>query len=150
MQILIFEVTYHSAKVNNRNNVIDNIVDIKDFKKLLRTKNNVMVCYTSSLKQSGYVIKVFKDAAAVIKGQGTMVLVDCTGEAKKMCKKLKVTPEPYILKHYKDGDFNKNYDRKETVNSLVNFMRDPAGDLPWEEDTSATDVVHIADQQVCY
>lgn len=65
-----------------------------------------------------------------------------------MCKKLKVSPEPYILKHYKDGDFNKDYDRRETINSMVNFMRDPSGDLPWEEDNAAADVVHIADIQV--
>lgn len=62
-----------------------------------------------------------------------------------MCKKLKVNPEPYILKHYKDGDYHKDYDRRETVPSMVNFMKDPTGDLPWEEDNSASDVVHIPD-----
>lgn len=65
-----------------------------------------------------------------------------------MCKKLKITPDTYILKHYKDGDFNKDYTRKETVISMVNFMRDPTGDLPWEEDDDSTDVVHIADASV--
>lgn len=65
-----------------------------------------------------------------------------------MCKKLKVNPEPHILKHYKDGDFNKDYDRKETVGSMVNFMRDPTGDLPWEEDSSANNIFHISDASV--
>lgn len=65
-----------------------------------------------------------------------------------MCKKLKVSPEPHIMKHYKDGEFNKDYDRRESVASMVNFMRDPSGDLPWEEDNTAMDVVHIADMQV--
>jgi hypothetical protein len=27
--------------------------------------------------------------------------------------------------------------------SLVNFLRDPTGDIPWEEDSSATDVLHL-------
>lgn len=69
-------------------------------------------------------------------------------DAKKMCKKLKVSPEPFMLKHYKDGDFHKDYDRLETMQSMVNFMRDPSGDIPWEEDSMAVDVVHISDALV--
>lgn len=65
-----------------------------------------------------------------------------------MCKKLKVTPDTYVLKHYKDGEFNKDYDRKESVTSLINFMRDPTGDLPWEEDSSFNSIVHISDSSV--
>jgi hypothetical protein len=69
-------------------------------------------------------------------------------DAKKMCKKLKVSPEPFLLKHYKDGEFHKDYDRLETMQSMVNFMRDPSGDIPWEEDSMAVDVVHISDALV--
>lgn len=54
-------------------------MDVKDFKKLLRTKTNVLVCFTSNLKQSGGVVKVLKEAAVAVKGQGTLVLVDCSG-----------------------------------------------------------------------
>lgn len=64
-------------------------------------------------------------------------------EAKKLCKKLKATPEPMSLKHYKNGEFHKDYDRKMTVQSMVSFMRDPSGDAPWEEEDSANDVKHI-------
>lgn len=71
-------------------------------------------------------------------------------EAKKLCKKLKVSPEPFLLKHYKDGEFHKDYDRLETVHSMVNFMRDPAGDIPWEEDSASVDVVHISDAMVSF
>ncbi|XP_012263633.2 protein disulfide-isomerase A5 [Athalia rosae] len=133
------------AKQKNQKTVIDDIVDVKDFKKLLRTKNNVLVCFITSQKQSSEIIKIFEEAADTIKGSGTMVLVDCSGNAKKMCKKLKVSPEPYILKHYLDGDWNKDYNRRETVSSLVNFMRDPSGDLPWDEDSTAVDILHIPD-----
>lgn len=145
--ILFVEIPYYLAKSNTQKTVIDNIVDFKEFKKLLRTKNNVMVCFTSSAKQASQIIKVFREAAVTVKGQGTMVLMECTGEAKKICKKMKVNPDPYVLKHYKDGEFNKDYDRKETVSSMVNFMRDPLGDLPWEEDTTANDVIHLSDAQ---
>lgn len=70
-------------------------------------------------------------------------------ETKKLCKKLKVaTDKPYYIKHYKDGDFHKDYDRSETVSSMSNFLRDPTGDLPWEEDPGATDIFHLQDGEV--
>lgn len=53
-------------------------MDVRDFKKLLRTKTNVLVCFTSSLKQSASALKAFKEAAQIVRGQGTMVLVDCS------------------------------------------------------------------------
>lgn len=61
---------------------------------------------------------------------------------------MKVNPAPVTLKHYKDGDFHKDYDRQLTVASISNFMRDPAGDLPWEEDAVGADVYHIQDATV--
>lgn len=61
---------------------------------------------------------------------------------------MKVSPDPIVLKHYKDGDFHKDYDRQMTVSSFVNFLRDPSGDLPWDEDEAGADVVHIGDTEV--
>lgn len=71
-----------------------------------------------------------------------------SGESKKLCKKMKVSPDPVVLKHYKDGDFHKDYDRQMTVASFVNFLRDPSGDLPWDEEETTTDVLHIGDSEV--
>lgn len=71
-----------------------------------------------------------------------------SSEVKKICKKFKVSPDPFVLKHFKDGEFHKDYDRKLAVNSFVNFMRDPAGDLPWEEDPVGADVLHVPDANV--
>lgn len=135
-----------SGKASNP--VVDNIVDVKEFKKLLRTKNNILVCYVNSVKKSAGIVKVFRETADLVKGQGTMVLVDCSGEAKKLCRKMKVAAEPHALKHYKDGEFHKDYDRKETVASMLNFMRDPAGSVPWEEDETVSDIHHLPDVSV--
>lgn len=52
------------------------------------------------------------------------------------------------MKHYKDGEYHKDYDRKVAVGSFVNFMRDPTGDLPWEEDPVGADVIHVPDANV--
>ncbi|KAK6644436.1 hypothetical protein RUM43_000703 [Polyplax serrata] len=144
-RILFCQVPRHIDAKNSQKNVITSIVDIKDFKKLLRTKNNILTLFINYPKENLNVVKVFEDTAELIKGQGTMVLTDCSGEAKKLCKKLKVNPDPYVIKHYKDGDFHKNYDRKITMSSMLNFMRDPTGDIPWDEDSAATGIVHIPD-----
>lgn len=57
-------------------------------------------------------------------------------------------PASYVLKHYKDGDFHKDYDRRETIQSMSTFLRDPSGDIPWDEDEQGVDVVHINDVNV--
>ncbi|XP_016962249.1 protein disulfide-isomerase A5 [Drosophila biarmipes] len=126
--------------------VQDDIAEYKDFKKLLRTKNNVLTLYVSNAKAAAAELKVFREAAEAIRGTGTMLLLDCgQQDRKKLCKKLKVSPDPYAIKHYKDGDFHKDYDRQLSVSSMVTFMRDPSGDLPWEEDPAGEDVVHFSD-----
>ncbi|XP_014090538.2 protein disulfide-isomerase A5 [Bactrocera oleae] len=134
------------AKTNSKNAVVEDIADFKDFKKLIRTKTNVLVLFVAGVKEAPVELKVFREAANVVRGTGTMVLIDCMqSERKKLCKKLKVSPTAYIFKHYKDGDFHKNYDRQVSVASMVNFMRNPTGDLPWEEDPDGADVLHFDD-----
>lgn len=62
---------------------------------------------------------------------------------------MKVSPNPVALKHFKDGEFHKDYDRHTSVSSFTNFLRDPTGDLPWEEDISTgADVLHLSDSDV--
>lgn len=39
----------------------------------------------------------------------------------------KVDPKSYVMKHYKDGDFHKDYDRAESTKSITRFLMDPAG-----------------------
>ncbi|XP_073954796.1 protein disulfide-isomerase A5 isoform X2 [Choristoneura fumiferana] len=130
-----------------KTSVLTGIEDAKEFKKLLRTKTNVMLLFVNVPKQSQSVTDVFKETADVMKGQATLVIVDCaSNEGKKLCRKLKIsTDKPYYIKHYKDGEFHKDYDRSESVSSMTNFLRDPTGDLPWEEDPDATDIYHLPD-----
>ncbi|XP_063394414.1 protein disulfide-isomerase A5 [Cydia fagiglandana] len=130
-----------------KTSVVTGIDEIKEFKKLLRTKTNVLILFVNTVKQSQSVTDVFKETADMMKGQATLVIVDCsTSEGKKLCKKLKISPDkPYTIKHYKDGEFHKDYDRSESVSSMTNFLRDPTGDLPWEEDPEAADIYHLQD-----
>lgn len=56
----------------------DNISEFKDLKKLLRTKNNVLILFTSSSKEAHNAIKALDDAAQAVKGEATAVLIDCS------------------------------------------------------------------------
>ncbi|XP_034839340.1 protein disulfide-isomerase A5 isoform X1 [Maniola hyperantus] len=145
LMFMCLQITSQVKK--QKTSVISDISDIKEFKKLLRSKTNILVLYVNNQKSSQNVTDVFKDAADNMKGQATLVTIDCSGsEGKKLCKKLKVSlDKPYSIKHYKDGDFHKDYDRGVTVSAMVNFLRDPSGDLPWEEDPQATDIMHLLD-----
>uniref|UniRef100_A0A0A9YNZ9 Protein disulfide-isomerase A5 n=2 Tax=Lygus hesperus TaxID=30085 RepID=A0A0A9YNZ9_LYGHE len=133
------------SKQNAKSNAVLEVSDTKEWKKILRTKTNVLALFVTQPKQSNAAIKIFNEAAEQVKGQGTMIFVECTGGTNKLCKQLKATAEPYTLRHYKNGEFHKVYDRKEAVTSIVNFMRDPTGDVPWDEDESIGDVVHLPD-----
>lgn len=79
-----------------------------------------------------------------------------TQNGRKLCRKLKDLEElierqangesvgvEYALKHFQNGDFHKNFDRLETKSSIVRFMRDPNGPVPFEEDASMMSVMNI-------
>ncbi|XP_005094049.1 protein disulfide-isomerase A5 [Aplysia californica] len=146
--VLLLMVPYYSHAQNKKNHksLIIRVEDFKEFKKLLRTKTNLLVICAESEKATAKVMKLFDEVAQEMKGKATLAYVNC-GEDKKFCKKLKFSPTAYDLRHYKDGEFNKEYDRKLAVKSMVNFLLDPTGDLPWEEDPTANDVVHISSEE---
>lgn len=117
----------------------------KDLKKAISTKTNLLVLFASSSKNSD-VVNVRNLLKSV---DGSFAFVECANkDLKKLCKKSLPEGSTYVLKHYKDGAFNKDYDRQMTKNSLQNFMRDPTGDFPYEEDPTAKDVVHLLDLTV--
>lgn len=139
-----------SANKASKSQTIENLQNEKEFKKLLKTKNNILVIFMSTSKENQNVLKIFRESSDLIKGLGTMVAIDCgSGDWKKICnKKMKINPNPYVIKHYKDGEFHKDYDRAISVSSISNFMKDPTGDIPWEEDSTGVDVLHISDAAV--
>ena len=119
------------------------VSDHKAWKKLLKTRTNVLALFASGQKQVGDFLSVYDRVAGKIMGKGTLVFLDCAKDSKKLCKTLKVKPEPFMLKHYKDGSFNKDYDRLLQEKSLLSFMENPTADPPWSEDPTAGDVRHI-------
>ncbi|XP_014671849.1 PREDICTED: protein disulfide-isomerase A5-like [Priapulus caudatus] len=132
------------TQAGRRGNV-EELSDIKEFKKLIRVKTNVLILFTPSLRrEDAKFLKDFDEVAETVRGLGTLVTVDCS-EAKKLCKYVKVLSASSVIKHYKDGEFNKDYDRALTYKSMMNFMKDPTGEMPWDEDETAQSVLHIED-----
>ena len=124
--------------------------DMKEWKKLLRTRTNVLAAFGTSKKALKNAVPVLDKVASSVKGQGTIVTVDCK-DAKKLCKSLKVKPQgDYVLKHYQGGSFNKDYDRQFRPSSLITFMNDPTAEAPWSEDETANDVRHIETTEEFY
>lgn len=78
MQVFLANLEQLAAKTNPQNVVIDSITDMKELKKLFRTKTNMLLMFVSSMKESQSAVKVLREAAEVVKGQGTMVLIDCS------------------------------------------------------------------------
>uniref|UniRef100_A0A8C5U078 Protein disulfide isomerase family A member 5 n=1 Tax=Malurus cyaneus samueli TaxID=2593467 RepID=A0A8C5U078_9PASS len=121
--------------------LIEKISDHKDFKKLLRTRNNVLVLYSKSGKLLVFIFfmsHLFVASKVCTKGDT---------ESRKLCKKMKVDPNSkekgVDLLHYKDGAFHTAYNRAATLKSMVAFLKDPEGAPLWEEDPEAKDIVHV-------
>uniref|UniRef100_A0AAX7UE47 Thioredoxin domain-containing protein n=1 Tax=Astatotilapia calliptera TaxID=8154 RepID=A0AAX7UE47_ASTCA len=105
--------------------LIEKVSDHKDFKKLLRTRTNVLVLYTETGDSH---LKLLSDVAQTVKGQGTIAWVNCgDSEGRKLCKKVKVDPSSKLTSN----------------SSMVAFLKDPSGPPLWEENPEAKDVVHI-------
>ncbi|XP_021377087.1 protein disulfide-isomerase A5-like [Mizuhopecten yessoensis] len=141
MFLLLILVPTHDGAKNTKGGLITEVDDPKEFKKLLRTKTNLLVIFAKSEKAVSNSMPLFNDVATEMKGKATLAFVDCS-ESKKLCKNQKASPKPMELKHFKDGSFNKEYDRKMAKKSMVNFLLDPTGDIPWEEEPDAGDVLH--------
>uniref|UniRef100_A0A8B9LSS7 Protein disulfide isomerase family A, member 5 n=1 Tax=Astyanax mexicanus TaxID=7994 RepID=A0A8B9LSS7_ASTMX len=147
---VVFVSTLQAVKVSP---LIEKVSDHKDFKKLLRTRTNVLVLYTKSGTSGDRQLKLLSDVAQAVKGQGTIAWVNCgDSEGRKLCKKVKVDPgsKPagFEILHYKDGTFHTEYSRPATLKSMVAFLKDPTGAPLWEENPEAKDVVHIETEKV--
>lgn len=86
--LLSFVSRVQLAKSNGKQLVVDNLTDPKDLKKLLRTKTNVLVCFYNSNKKAQNVLSILQEVAKNIKGEGVIATINCSGEAKKICKKI--------------------------------------------------------------
>uniref|UniRef100_H2Z5S1 Thioredoxin domain-containing protein n=1 Tax=Ciona savignyi TaxID=51511 RepID=H2Z5S1_CIOSA len=140
--------TVESKKNAELSKFVQEIDNAKAFKKLLRTKTNVLVLFAESESAASKSFDVFGETGKKSKGTATLAWVNCADkEGKKLCKKQKAKPSPTEIQHYKDGEFSSIYDRRFSVKSLLAFLKDPKSDGPWEEEEGAQDVVHLESEK---
>lgn len=58
--------------------VLENLSDIKEWKKLIKVKTNVLIYFGDGPKPKNEVLNVLKSTAEAIRGIGTVALVDCS------------------------------------------------------------------------
>ncbi len=122
------------------------ISEIKEWKKTLKTRNNILAVFTDGEKYVKDYLAMFEKVSENIRGKASVLYIDCSS-AKKLCKNLKIKPSPYSLRHYSEGKFNKEYDRLMEEKSMLSFLEDPSSDPPWSEDPSANHVRHVEGPQ---
>jgi len=143
--LLVFINIKLVQSASNNNEVLETCLDEKCFKNMLKTKPNLLILFSKSDSEIKNIYSLLKEVNQAVKGVATVAYINCEIN-KKLCKKLKLNPNSYELKHYNEGTFNKDYDRSISKKSLVNFLNDPKGDMPWEEEESAKDVVHLKNE----
>jgi len=144
----VFITLSHCKKQNEGVKLIQKIADTKAFKKLLRTKKNVMTLFAKDEKTATKQFSLLGEVALKAKGIGTLAWINCNDkDGKKLCKKYKYGTTSYDLVHFKDGEFSSVYDRKMTALSMYAFMKDPSADGPWSEEDSSSDVVHLSNEK---
>lgn len=136
-------ISYGQAASKNQ---LETCTNEKEFKNLLKTKPNLLILFGKNDAESKGFIKLLKEVNPKVAGLASIAYVNCEVN-KKVCKKQKVSPEPTELKHYHNGKFNTDYERSLQVKSIRNFLADPTGDLPWEEEPESQDVIHISEEK---
>jgi len=145
--VLLSVFSYAQSKKSSNQDLVNKVENIKAFKKLLRTKTNVLVMFAKNGDEASKSMGVFGDAAAKAKGIGTLAWVDCSDkDGKKLCKNQKMKPDSVEIVHFKDGENAGKYERKFSVKSIHAFLKNPTSDGPWEEEDTAKDVVHLSSE----
>uniref|UniRef100_A0A4W5NP88 Protein disulfide isomerase family A, member 5 n=1 Tax=Hucho hucho TaxID=62062 RepID=A0A4W5NP88_9TELE len=124
LQVCLVSVLQAAVKVSP---LIEKVSDHKDFKKLLRTRTNVLVLYTKSATSGDSKFKLLSDVAQVVKGQGTIAWYAKCCLDSTSCLSPSLSP---------------------SLQSMVAFLKDPTGAPLWEENPEAKDVVHVETEKV--
>ncbi len=65
---------------------------------------NILVLFVNGQKHLSDFLPIYEQVAKKVMGKGTMAYINCQfNDSKKLCKNLKIRPNPCKLKHYKDG-----------------------------------------------
>lgn len=74
--LLLAQVSLQARK--QKTMVVNDIVVMKDYKKLLKSKTNVLILFINQPKAAQAVSGVVREAAEAMKGQATLAIIDCS------------------------------------------------------------------------
>jgi aldehyde:ferredoxin oxidoreductase len=57
--------------------VVMDVDDLKEFKKLLRTRTNVLAMFAKNGDEMADMMPIFSEVATIMKGKATLVAIDC-------------------------------------------------------------------------
>ncbi|KAH3868473.1 hypothetical protein DPMN_031623 [Dreissena polymorpha] len=75
--VLILLLVFIQTRAKKGKSLIDSVDDLKEFKKFLRTKTNLLVIFTKSENAASKLMPMFDGVAEDIKGKGSLAIVDC-------------------------------------------------------------------------
>lgn len=144
---------------------IEQIADNKSWKKLVKSRSNVLVAFSRDAALPAKLSSLLRQANEQVHGEGSIVHIACSNrEHKPLCKKAGIVdvdpsakdkqsdkkqppPKDYILVHFQRGDSPPEpYTRPETVKAIVSFLRDPTAPISYnEDDPNADALIQIGD-----
>lgn len=74
--LLFAQVSLQARK--QKTMVVNDIVVMKDYKKLLKSKTNVLILFVNQPKAAQTVSDVVREVAEAMKGQATLAIIDCS------------------------------------------------------------------------
>lgn len=74
--LVLAQVSLQARK--QKTSVVSDILTMKEYKKLLKSKTNVLILFVNQPKAAQAVSDVVREAAETMKGQATLAIVDCS------------------------------------------------------------------------
>lgn len=74
--LVLVQVSLQARK--QKSTVVTDIVVMKEYKKMLKSKTNVLILFVNQPKAAHIVSDVVREAAEAMKGQATLAIIDCS------------------------------------------------------------------------
>merc|ERR1712179_177434 len=99
------------AKTSSQTCPLHSVNNVKEFKKVLRTRNNILVLFKNDENETSDMVDMLGEVLQKVKGEATIITVSCADkDGAKICKKMKISNEKqFSLKHFLNGAFHKDY-----------------------------------------
>ncbi|CDW56564.1 hypothetical protein TTRE_0000484401 [Trichuris trichiura] len=90
------------------------------------------------------IVSTYSVIAKSIKGEASVLLVDCSTESgKRTCKAFKASPEPVLLKYFIRGHLVREFQEEPPMSELLHFIHNPFESNNWQDPAGTGNVIYI-------